>query len=286
MKKFVVLSLLLSVMVLPMLLTSCNKAAVKPIGLQMYSVRQDLDTNLVGTIEQLGKMGYKYAEAFGYDKGKIYGKTVTEFKDLLEKNGIKMISSHVGQAVPDSAHWSQTMAWWDECIAAHKAAGVSYLVQPFMDSIGYMSIAGLKRYCDYFNAIGEKCNAAGIKFGYHNHDKEFTTVEGQVLYDYMLKNTDPSKVFFEMDLWWIYKGGANAIDYFKKNPGRFLLLHVKDEFEVGSSGKIDWKAILEKGPEAGTKYYIVEQEEYQPKTTALDGMRKSLDFLEKADYLK
>jgi sugar phosphate isomerase/epimerase len=286
MKKLVIISLLFSIMVLPMFLSSCSKAVVKPIGCQLYSVRQDLDTNLVGTIEQLGKMGYKYAEAFGYNDGKIYGKTVTEFKDLLEKNGIKMISSHVGQAVPDSAHWNKTMAWWDTCIAAHKAAGVTYLVQPFMDSIGYISLAGLKRYCDYFNAVGEKCNAAGIKFGYHNHDKEFQTVDGQVLYDFMLKNTDPNKVFFEMDLWWAIVGKANPIDYFQKNAGRFLLLHVKDEFEVGSSGKIDWKSILEKAPAAGTKYYIVEQEAYQPKTTALDGMRKSYEFLDKADYLK
>jgi len=286
MKKILVISLLFALMTLPMFLSSCKKAAVKPIGLQMYSIRQDLDTNLVGTIEKLGKMGYKYAEAFGYKDGKIYGKSVTEFKDLLEKNGIKMISSHVGQPVPDSANWAKTMSWWDECIAAHKAAGVSYLVQPSMDSVAYSSLAGLKRYCDYFNAVGEKCNAAGIKFGYHNHDKEFKTIDGQVLYDFMLNNTDPSKVFFEMDLWWSTVGGANAIEYFRKNPGRFILLHVKDEFEVGSSGKIDWKAILEKAPAAGTKFYIVEQEAYQPNTTALDGMKKSLDFLEKADYIK
>jgi sugar phosphate isomerase/epimerase len=283
MKKIVLYSLLVSLMAFPMFLSSCKKE-VKPIGVQMYSVRQDLEKNLNGTIDSLGKIGYKYAEAFGYNNGKIFGKTVTEFKDLLAKSGISMISSHVGQRVPDSAHWASTMAWWDTCIAAHKAAGVTYLVQPFMDSVGYTSLAGLKRYCDYFNAVGEKCNAAGIKFGYHNHDKEFQTVEGQVLYDFMLKNTDPSKVFFEMDLWWAYVGKANAVDYFKKNAGRFLLLHVKDEFEVGGSGKIDWKALLENAPAAGTKFYIVEQEEY--KTSALVGMQKSLDFLNKADYIK
>ncbi len=283
MKKIVLFSLFASLMALPMLLSSCKKE-VKPIGVQMYSVRQDLDKNLNGTIDSLGVIGYKYAEAFGYKNGKIFGKTVTEFKDLLAKSGIAMISSHVGQRVPDSAHWTNTMAWWDTCITAHKAAGVTYLVQPFMDSIGYTSLAGLKRYCDYFNAVGEKCNAAGLKFGYHNHDKEFQTVEGQVLYDFMLKNTDPSKVFFEMDLWWAYVGKANAVDYFKKNAGRFLLLHVKDEFEVGGSGKIDWKALLENAPAAGTKFYIVEQEEY--KTSALVGMQKSLDFLNKAEYIK
>jgi sugar phosphate isomerase/epimerase len=283
MKKIAFLSLLICLMALPIFLSSCKKE-VKPIGLQMYSVRQDLEKNLEGTIDSLGIIGYKYAEAFGYKDGKIFGKTVTEFKDLLLKSGITMISSHVGQPVPDSANWSKTMAWWDTCIAAHKAAGVTYLVQPFMDSIGYTSLAGLKRYCDYFNAVGEKCNAAGLKFGYHNHDKEFTTVEGQVLYDFMLKNTDPSKVFFEMDLWWAFVGKANIVDYFTKNPGRFILLHVKDEYEVGGSGKIDWKALLENAPAAGTKFYIVEQEEY--KTSALVGMKQSLDFLQKAEYIK
>ena len=77
------------------------------------------------------------------------------------------------------------MAWWDTCIKAHKAAGVKYIVQPFMDKKGYGSLADLKRYCNYFNAIGAKCNAQGIRFGYHNHAKEFAAVDGVVRYDFM-----------------------------------------------------------------------------------------------------
>lgn len=284
MKKSIFVIILAAFMAMPMFMSSCKKAEPKPIALQLYSVRQNMDSSAVWTIEQVAKIGYKYVEAAGYKDGKFYGMDPVAFAELLKKNGIDFLSSHTGQPVPDSANWNKTMAWWDTCIAAHKAAGVKYIVQPFMDSVGYTSIAGVKRYCDYFNAVGEKCNAAGIKFGYHNHDREFKTIDSTVIYDYMLQNTDSSKVFFEMDLWWIYIGGGNALEYFAKYPGRFTLLHIKDEYEVGGSGKIDWKAIFDKANLAGAKYFVVEQEEY--KTTALDGAKKSFDYLENADFVK
>ena len=220
MKKSIFVIILAAFMAMPMFMSSCKKAEPKPIALQLYSVRQDMDSSAVWTIEQVAKIGYKYVEAAGYKDGKFYGMDPVAFAELLKKNGIDFLSSHTGQPVPDSANWNKTMAWWDTCIAAHKAAGVKYIVQPFMDSVGYTSIAGVKRYCDYFNAVGEKCNAAGIKFGYHNHDREFKSIDSTVIYDYMLKNTDSTKVFFEMDLWWIYIGGGNALEYFAKYPAR------------------------------------------------------------------
>lgn len=255
----------------------------KEVGLQLWSVKDDMKTDTKGTIEKVGAMGYKFIETAGYGDGKFYGMDPVEFKTLVETNGLNFFASHCGQAVPDSANWDSTMAWWDECIAAHQIAGVKYIVQPFMDNVGYESIAGVQRYCDYFNAIGEKCNASGIRFGYHNHDGEFKDIEGQIIYDYMLQNTDPAKVMFEMDLFWITAGGKNPVDYFKMYPGRFELWHVKDKAEVGA-GPMDFKPIFENAEIAGMKKIIVEVEEYN--FTPIESVQKSLEYLQNAEFVK
>jgi sugar phosphate isomerase/epimerase len=268
---------------------SCGpKAPQKPakeLGIQLYSVRDDMQKDPRGTVKQIGAMGYSFVEAAGYGDGKFYGMEPAAFKALVDSSGMVFLASHTGQAVPDSANWEKTMAWWDQAIAAHKAAGVTYIVQPWMDSIGYQSLAGVQRYCDYFNAVGEKCNAAGIRFGYHNHSGEFAEVEGQTIYDYMLKNTDPAKVMFEMDLYWITEGGKNPVDYFNAYPGRFELWHVKDKAEIGGQeSKMDFKPIFENAAKAGVKKYIVEIEEYH--FSPIESAQKSLEFLMKADYVK
>lgn len=265
--------------------TGCKKAAPKKnIGLQLYSLRDDMQTDPVGTVEKVGKIGYAFVETAGYADGKFYGMSPLDFKALVEKNGMQFISSHTGRPLPDSAHWDATMAWWDTCIDAHAAAGVKYIVQPFMGRDAFEKLDVLQKYCDYFNAVGEKCKAKGIEFGYHNHDAEFKTIDSTVIYDYMLANLDPSKVFMQMDLWWVVVGGADPIAYFKKYPGRFPLWHVKDEKEIGASGKMDFKALFENTELAGMKYPIVEQEEYS--TTPIESVKLSFEFLNKADYVK
>jgi sugar phosphate isomerase/epimerase len=264
---------------------ACKKAETKKnIGVQLYSVRDSMEVNPVKTVESVGRIGYSFVEPAGYSDGKFYGMTPADFKALVEKNGMMIISSHTGQPVPDSAKWDSIMGWWDVCIAAHAETGVKYIVQPFMDSIGYQSIAGLQRYCDYFNAIGEKCAAKGIKFGYHNHSEEFNQVEGQVIYDYMLTHTDSSMVTFEMDLYWAKEGGADILAYFNKYPKRFELWHVKDVKVVGASGTMDFKSYFDNAAISGMKYPVVEQEEYDG--TSMDGITKSFDYLNTAEFVK
>ena len=260
------------------------KAPQKDIGLQLWSVRNDMGKDPVATIEALGKMGYTFVEAAGYNDGKLYGMEPAEFKALLEKNGLTLLSSHTGLHLPEEDSWEEAMAWWDQCIDAHLAAGAKYIVKPSMDGKGYGSLEDLKRYCDYFNAVGEKCNAKGIRFGYHNHDKEFEEVDGIVRYDYMLQNTDPDKVMFQLDLYWIQVGGKDALAYFKEYPGRFESWHIKDEAEVGASGMMDFEPIFKAKKKAGAKNIIVEVERYN--YTPLESVQKSLEFLLEADYVK
>jgi sugar phosphate isomerase/epimerase len=261
-----------------------SAVAEKFIGLQLYSIRDSMTVNVPATIAAVGQMSYKFVEAANYGDGKIYGMEPVEFKNLCESNGLQFLGAHCGQDVPSQEKWDETMAWWDICIASHKAAGVKWIVQPWMGGTGYESLDGLKRYCDYFNAVGEKCNAAGIRFGYHNHDKEFSTLlEGKPVYDWMLELTDPSKVMFELDLYWIIEGGKQPVEYFEKYPGRFELWHIKDKAEVGASGNIDFAAIFAEKEKAGVIYGVVEVEEYN--FPSLISAEKSLEFLIAADYV-
>ncbi len=277
-------SLLLLTLVVMMSGCAQEKPEKKEIGLQLYSVRDDMKKDVALTIQEIGKMGYTFVEAAGYSDGQFYGMEPVAFKELLNENGLEFTSSHCGQALPDSASWEATMQWWDECIDAHVAGGAKYIVQPFMDEKGYGSLEDLMKYCDYFNAVGEKCNAKGIRFGYHNHDKEFEEVDGIVRYDYMLQNTDPDKVMFQLDLYWIMMGGKDAISYFNAYPGRFELWHVKDEKELGKSGLMNFESIFNAADKSGMQHIIVEVERYD--YTPLESVKMSLDFLTNAEYVK
>jgi sugar phosphate isomerase/epimerase len=265
--------------------SSCKTSGPKKnIGLQLYSIRDSIKKDVPGAIAKVARMGYKFVEPAGYADGKFYGMTPADFRALCEKNGMTVLSSHTGRPVPDSSKLAETMAWWDECIDAHIAAGAKFIVQSSMGGTAYQSLEGLRSYCDYFNMIGEKCNAKGIRFGYHNHNREFTTqFDGITLYDYLVGNTDPSKVMFQMDLYWCVDGGKNPVDYFNKYPGRFELWHIKDKEEIGASGMMDFASIWAAAAKSGMKYGIVEVEKYN--FDEYTSCQKSLDFLNSAPYV-
>jgi sugar phosphate isomerase/epimerase len=264
---------------------SCDRPSPKKnIGLQLYSLRDSISGNVSGTLVKVGKMGYTYVEAAGYRDGQFYGMDPVEFTKLCEANGLAFTGSHASRNLPDSASYTETMEWWDRCIDAHLAAGVKWIVQPSMGREGYESIEGLKRYCDYFNEIGAKCRKKGLMFGYHNHAREFSTVLDSItVYDFMLQNTDPENVIFQFDLYWCVEGGKNPIDYFTSYPGRFPLWHIKDEAEVGTSGRIDFAAIWAFAGQSGMKYGIVEVEKYN--FEPFESCRMSLEYLNNSDFV-
>ncbi len=280
--------LVILVIVATGLLSACTKSkntVKKEIGIQLYSLKEDMKKDPVATIQALGKMGYSFVELADYENGKMYGMEPAEFKALCGTNGLQVLSSHKGLDVPDATAWDQSMAWWDSCIVAHKAVGARFIVKPSMGDDAYESLETLKRYCAYYNVIGKKCNEAGIRFGYHNHDKEFTTeFDGKAVYDHLLENTQSEFVMFQLDLYWISKGGGNPLEYFQKYPGRFELWHIKDDAEVGASGKIDFASIYAAKEISGMKYGIVEVE---PKNmNPFECVKKSLEFLNQAEYVK
>lgn len=267
-------------------LSACTQQK-KEIYLQLYSVRDDIKADYNGTIAKVAEMGYTGVETAGYADGKFYDLSPADFKKSIEDAGMEVLSSHTSRPLADSiaaTNWDEVWAWWDTAIQAHKEAGMKYIVTPWMKTP--TTLADLQAYCDYYNQIGEKCNAAGLRFGYHNHNFEFKEIEGQLMYDYMLKNTDPSKVFFQMDVYWVIEGGKNPVDYINNYPGRFELLHIKDELELGRSGKVNFEEIYNNAETAGAKYMIVEVERYTEGLTPFESVKESYDFLNNADYVK
>jgi len=275
------------IVAISLLMFSCadeKKETDKFIGIQLWSVRNDMNADPEGTLKALGEMGYGFVEAAGYSEGKFYGMDPVEFRELVEASGMKFLGSHTGQDIPEGVDMEVVMAWWDKTLAAHKAAGVEYVVMPWMGRTGHESLEGLKRYCDYFNAVGEKANAHGLRFGFHNHAEEFKELEGEIIFDFMLNNTDPEKVMFQLDLYWVVVGGKDPVDYFQRFPGRFESWHVKDEKEVGASGNIDFERIWGYADLSGMKNYVVEVEDYNYEP--LESVRISLEYLMNADFVK
>ena len=230
----------------------------------------------------MAAMGYTAVEAANYNgnEGLLYGDAPETFKEKVEAAGMKVLSSHVSRGLSreelDSGDLTAALAWWDKCIDVHKRAGMKYMVTPAIG--GQRDLKDLQVYCDYLNEVGRRCKAAGIQYGYHNHAYEFEKVEGEVMYDYMLQHTDPDLVFFQMDVYWAVIGKASPVDYFKRYPGRFTMLHIKDEWEVGQSGMVGFDAIFKNAELAGLKDFVVEIERY-----SYEDIRKS--FQESADYL-
>lgn len=265
----------------------------KEIAVQLYSVR-----SLIGAfgnnasdykplLDTLAGMGYTAIEAASYSDGKLYGTDPAQFKADVEAAGLKVLSSHCNKYLSEkeikSGDFSESLKWWDQCIAAHKAAGMEYLVMPYLGVPS--TVKELQAYCDYFNQVGKKCKENGIKFGYHNHAHEFQKVEGkEVMYDYMLQHTDPELVFFEMDVYWTVIGKASPVDYFKKYPGRFKVLHIKDEREIGQSGMVGFDAIFKNAGTAGVENIVVEVERYSYDDVARS-IRESIDYLEAAPFV-
>ncbi|MBO7584829.1 MAG: sugar phosphate isomerase/epimerase [Bacteroidales bacterium] len=281
------LYLILAVAAVSLLAVACKKD--KPndnLGLQLYSIRAECSKDITAAIQGTADAGYKIVEAASYNQqeGTFYGMAPKAFADLCASKGINFLSSHTNGPDPNVTPMEECLAWWKKTIADHKAGGCKFIVQPSMSRTAYESLEGILKYCELFNQVGAMCKQQGILFGYHNHNREFETmfdVNGTQtrLYDVMLANCKPENVFFEIDLFWIYRGGGDPIEYFKANPGRFLLWHVKDDLEVGASGKIDFPEIYKHASLAGMQYQIIEQEAFGEGIPPFESIKQSCDYV-------
>jgi sugar phosphate isomerase/epimerase len=269
------------------------------LGLQLYSVRDDMWKDPIGTLKQLAEMGYKYVEHAGYAERKFYKMPVVGFKKALNDLGLKMPSGHTTM---DKKHWDDSKKdftdEWKWTVEDAAEMGQKIVISPWLDEGMRKTADDLKRYMELFNKCGELCKKSGMKFGYHNHDFEFSTKLGdKTVYDIILENTDPKLVTQQLDTGNMYHTGARAQDWINKYPGRFESMHVKDEIktdkgEQGSQfescilgkGIVNIKEVLELGKKTGgTKHFIIEQESYQG-IAPLDCMKENLIIMKKWGY--
>ena len=253
-------------------------ASIK-IGIQLYAVRDNMFKDPLGTLKALSKMGYQYIEHANYVNRKLYGYTPIEFKKILDDLGMKMPSGHTSL---NANHWDankkEFTAAWKYTIDDAVTLGQDYVISPWIDEKVRTSYDALMRQLEQFNLSGELCLESGMQFGYHNHNFEFIEkVNGQLIYDIILKETDPELVIHQLDFGNMFGIGARGMDWIKKYPGRFVSVHVKDEIKVPigemndqhestilGNGLVDPKAVcLLAKAIGGTKQFIIEQESYQ-----------------------
>lgn len=265
-------------------------------GVQLYSVREDMRKDPLGTLKAVAEMGYKNVEHANYANRKFYGYSAAEFKKVLSDLGMKMPSGHT---VMGANHWDAAKKdftdAWKYTVEDAAIVGQELVISPSLESGLRKSKDDLLRFMDIFNKCGELCKQSGMRFGYHNHDFEFTQMMGEeTMYEVMLNNTDPAMVVQQFDMGNLYGTGADALAIVKKYPGRFVSMHVKDEIKRANGNGYE-STILGKGVQlvkeiideglknGGTIHFIVEQEAYQG-IPPLDCIKEDLKVMKQWGY--
>lgn len=262
---------------------------VQHLGIQLWSVREDMKKDTAGTLKALAKMGYKEVEGFGYSDGKMFGISFKEFVNMLRDNGLTMPSSHV--MFDSKAYDAGTKSLTDaakKSIDDAASAAQQYIVCPYMADPDRLII---DKMIPVYQAAAEYAQKAGVRFGYHNHDFEFDKKgpDGRLIIEWLLHEIDPKLMTFEMDIYWVKFAKYNPLDWFKIYPGRWELCHAKDmaatdkreSIEVGD-GVIDFNEIFRQSKIAGLKYYIIELENYV--TTPIQGAERSIQGFNKLKF--
>jgi sugar phosphate isomerase/epimerase len=259
---------------------------INKVGLQLYTVRDQMKDDFDGTIAKVAAIGYKEVEFAGY-----FGRTGQQVRAVIDKNGLTAPSTHV--------QYNELDDKFPSVIETSQTIGMKYIVCPWIPEDLRKSPDIWKQAAEKFNRCGKQTKKAGIQFAYHNHWFEFLPTNGKLPYDELLKLCDKELVKMELDLCWITVGGGDPLKYFAEYPGRFPLVHVKDvkklppvtqagtqDFgsslkdmtEVGS-GIIDWKKIFSHSEQAGIKHYIVEHDKPADPFASITGSYKYLSTL-------
>ena len=229
-------------------------------GIQLWTVKDMVSSDVMGTLSALSKIGYTSLEPFGFD-GSFYGHSAKDFRKICNDLGMVIPSTHCGINIGNASMFTEKAA----------EAGLEYLVLPSFNGRPEKTLDDFKKVAHEMNQIGEITKKSGITFGYHNHNFEFQPMEGKLPYDTLLAETDTNLVTFQMDIYWVIKGGQKPEECFENHPGRFQLWHIKDMGNDGEScivgnGRIKFKELLKLSEKAGLKRIVYEQEQYSEGT--------------------
>lgn len=250
-----------------------------PVGLQLYSFREQFAKDVPGTMAKVKQMGFREAEIAG-----TYSMDVKEFRKLLDQNGIKAIST--------GASFEDLDSNVPKVLAEAKALGARYVTCAWIPHPGdIFTVQDADRAIDVFNTAGRLLADNGISFCYHTHGYEFQTYQDGTFFDYLAENLDPKSVNFEMDVFWVKAPGYNPVALLQKYPKRFPLMHLKDrkpgtpDTNTGHSdvesnvalglGDVGIAAIMKQAKKSGVKHYFIEDES----SRSMEQMPVSLAFL-------
>lgn len=222
-------------------------------GIQLYTVRASMATDVPGTLRAIAGIGYKEVEIAGYGDH-----SPQQVRDLLDDLNLKSPSSHVDAVTIRDDPLS--------LIEMATALGNDYLTIAWLNPDDRQSLDDYKHWAETFNHAGEVCRENGIRLAYHNHDFEFLSIDGQVPFDILLSETDPALVDFELDMFWVRKGGQDIVNILNRAPGRFTMAHIKDMDEQGNmvevgTGVIDFESILGNEAAIGLRHLFVEHDQ-------------------------
>lgn len=245
----------------------------KLIGIQLWTLRDSIPDEILDTLITLSQIGYNSIEPYGFD-GKFFGYPANEFRTVVEDLGMKLTSTHTGITLENASLYADEAA----------EAGLEYLILPSFMGRPDKTPDDFKRMAEELNKIGEVVHKAGVRFGYHNHDFEFADPGDGILYDILLSDTDAGLVGFQLDIFWMVKGGQDPLEYFEKYPGRFETWHIKDMGTDGNSciignGSIDYQKIFSQAELSGMKRFYVEQEQYRG--DPIEEVAESYRFIER-----
>lgn len=295
------------------------------IGLQTYSVGQELGEDVPAGLAKLKSFGYTDLELAGYREGKQGGIDPAEYKKMCDDAGLKITSAHVGTPSQWQTPEEAFIEEWKKTVEDHVTMGVTWIIDPSMPQCA--TIDEVKQACARFNKAGEICKAAGIQFGYHNHNNEFTklatpeemeaarkviieqmkerlgkepteeqikrrlsmnssSAPGNFYEKLYMDYTDPELVMFELDCYWCMIGDQDPCEWIRDYKDRIKLLHIKDRWIIGDSGMMNWPNIFKTAYEAGIEKWFVELEGNGKGRTQMEGVEESAKFLLAAPYVK
>ena len=267
-------------------------ASIKRPGMQLYTVRGELEKDFDGTLAKIAAIGYREVEFAGY-----FGHTPKQVRDSLKRHGLTAPSAHI--AFP-----SLTGDSWTRALDEARAIGHRYLVNAWVDEPVRNQPGAWQRIADTYNTAAAAAKRHGVQFAYHNHNFEFyprADAGGKLPMDLVLESCDPGLVKIELDLCWIAAAGKDPVEYFRRYPGRFPMVHVKglrkvpaasadpvpidrvlpDITDVGHDDVIEWPRIFARSKEAGIRHYFVEHDNpAQP----FESLRTSYEYVSRLKF--
>ena len=245
---------------------------LRPLGVQLYTVRSEMENGVEPTLERVAAIGYEEVEFAGY-----FGHSPAEVRGMLARTGLRSPATHIQAAFEADA--------WARILDDANKVGHEYVVVPSIPQSMRADLDGWRRTAEAMTDAGERARAAGLQYAYHNHDFEFVEMDGRVAFDVFCEESDPDLVQIELDLFWIIHGGGDPVAFFSRWPGRVPLVHVKDRTDAGGmvdvgAGVIDWVDIFQHIDEAGIKHFLVEHDRPDGPFRSIEASYRYLNELE------